>query len=435
MKRSLTILIFTCAILLLSSTFASAENIWETESTYFKSAGKTDNIKGTDISPDYYGKLLTINGSYGWFKTTAPANGTFYITCRNATSMTCLFSVKDKNTFETTGDGHPVSFAIKDINEGETIYWWLAADYSGNRRFGSDVDIVICFDGYHDIVNEHKVVKEATCSEPGCETDSYCLVCSAPFNVTEIPVLEHTPSEDIIVTESTCLASGTSNIACTVCSEILDTTTLPLKDHTLGEMAITANATCTSDGNGEQRCTSCNALLASEVIPAYGHKEGSWYTTKEATCTEPGTSELYCSECNVVLNTSEIASIGHVGEKWIVTKEPSCTTAGTRELRCSNCDICLETEAIASLGHSVGELQTIIDPLCHQAGKKVATCSICDEAIEEEEIPALGHSYTEWETTKEATKNSEGERTRHCIHCGDTIIETIPKLKKFLGIF
>ena len=112
----------------------------------------------------------------------------------------------------------------------------------------------------------YSVVKEPTCTEQGINKMS-CPDCGM---VQSYPVaaLEHT--EEILPAKApTCTEPGLSEgKKCSVCGEILVAQEeIPVLEHTAGEWVIVKEATETETGLKQQVCTACGKVLAEEVIP------------------------------------------------------------------------------------------------------------------------------------------------------------------------
>lgn len=129
-------------------------------------------------------------------------------------------------------------------------------------------------------VEDEAASKAPTCTEAGVKVikATVCTRCSAaiPEERTELPATDHTKGADTVekvIKEATCTEPGLSEVGftCTVCGEPVDsvTTAVPAKGHTYGEWTVIKEATATVPGSRERTCSVCQNK-ETEEIPATG---------------------------------------------------------------------------------------------------------------------------------------------------------------------
>jgi len=192
-----------------------------------------------------------------------------------------------------------------------------------------------CLDSYTEIVTatghsyENGVcgVCTAQCAHEGfmnatCTAPKTCAIC----HLTEGEPLGHTPGEETVITEATCIAEGSKSVKCTVCGETY-TVVIPATGHTPGEETVVSEATCIAEGSKSVKCTVCGETYTA-IIPATGtHIEGAHTVTKEATCEEAGEETISCAaEGCEYSETMEIPVLGH---KY--NEQHECSVCGEKE--------------------------------------------------------------------------------------------------------
>ena len=222
----------------------------------------------------------------------------------------------------------------------------LATDIN-NAKVYYDVDTV------HEHSGESKVVKHATCTEPGKKI-TVCSLCGESYT-EEIPATGHTIVIDPAV-EVTCEEAGkTEGSHCSVCGEV---------------------------------------IVPQSIIPATGkHSWDGGKVTKTATCVENGITTYTCAKCGTT-RTEEIKALGHT----IVIDpavEVTCEEAGKTEG--SHCSVCGEVikaqEVISATGHSWGEWKVIDESTSSKEVVRQRVCKVCG-MHDDEMIPKLSPAPT-----------------------------------------
>ncbi len=218
----------------------------------------------------------------------------------------------------------------------------------------------------HEMV--HNEATDATCTEDGYSSGSYCIRCDYTEGKHVIPAKGHTAGA---------AATCTSNQVCTVCGVEI----APAKGHNY--LTETVLPTCNEMGYAKHTCLNCGGSYTDSQTPPKGHTAGA-----AATCT----SDQVCTDCGTVL----AKATGH--------------TAGA-EADCENAQVCVDCgiEIAPAKGHSAGAKAT-----CTRA----QNCTECGKEL----APKLEHKYSK--TVTEATCTTNGTAVYTCSRCRYQYIET-----------
>ncbi len=244
----------------------------------------------------------------------------------------------------------------------------------------------------HQIV--HNEATDATCTEDGFSSGSYCVRCDYTEGQHVIPAKGHTVSS-----EATCTTSS----VCSVCHAVV----APAKGHTYSE--VVTLPTCTEIGYTTYTCTTCGHSYTGNAVAEKGHNPGA-----AATCTDAQT----CTVCSQVL----VAAKGHTpGAEATCTQAQVCTVCSQelapakghvtdRNATCLDAQICevCSKELTGAYGHSF--VTNITDATCTENGMVVHTCLRCRYEYIESETAAAGHDMTDASCTAPST----------CLVCGHT---------------
>ncbi len=225
--------------------------------------------------------------------------------------------------------------------------------------------------------------------------------------------------EGIVIKEATCKEKGILRFICKICGLEKDED-IPLADHTPSEEEG-VEATCTEAGHfGNLVCSVCGEVLGQgEPIPALGHNWGPAFTALDPTCTATGISRVVCLRCGLAQD-SRLAALGHNWGTAYVAQEPTCTVAGINRITCLRCGANQDT-AIAATGHVPGEMIDAVEPTCLEAGLEELHCAVCDAVMESHEVAALGHDDGETVVVSVATCTTDGMIQLVCGRCGEVL--------------
>ncbi|MBO7326831.1 MAG: endonuclease, partial [Clostridia bacterium] len=113
----------------------------------------------------------------------------------------------------------------------------------------------------------------------------------------DIEECQHSSSDWIPDTPSTCKVAGTRHKECTLCGETLDSESLPLADHKY--VAGTPVApTCTTEGYTLHTCSVCGKSVKKDVESALGHNYGDWTSNGDGTHTRICSNDASHKETN-----------------------------------------------------------------------------------------------------------------------------------------
>ena len=240
----------------------------------------------------------------------------------------------------------------------------------------------------------HNEATDATCTEDGFSSGSYCVRCDYTEGKHVIPAKGHS-----VNAQATC----TTNSVCTVCHTVVDVA----KGHNYKE--IVTLPTCTDIGYTTYICLTCGHSYTANETAEKGHTAGA-----EATCTEA----QKCVDCSAVLAPAK----GHTAGAEATCSEAQKCTVCSQELapkkehipggnatclKGQTCKLCGE-ELSEALGHRFGT--KTVKTTCTENGSVVHTCLRCRYEYIESETPATGHDMTAASCTAPAT----------CINCGHT---------------
>ncbi|MBO4818902.1 MAG: hypothetical protein J5528_02080 [Firmicutes bacterium] len=287
----------------------------------------------------------------------------------------------------------------------------------GDNRSPSSFQEMIVAGEEHVFDEEGTVIKEASCKETGIMR-FVCKICGLEKD-EEIPLADHTPSEEEGV-EATCTEAGhTGHLVCSVCGEDLgEGEEIAALGHDWGAETVVRSATCTQTGIMRKTCQRCGET-EDRVVAALGHSPGEEVAVIEASCTEGGISEIRCTRCGEVVNRVETAALGHNWGEEIVMDDATCTADGSMGHFCTVCEEFEETAVIPALGHQAAEAPVVTAATCTEAGVSEIVCERCGEVLEQTEIAALGHDWGEVIVITEATCEHEGSSKQVCSRCGE----------------
>ncbi len=240
--------------------------------------------------------------------------------------------------------------------------------------------------------NGHTAGAEATCTEA-----QVCIVCSVELN----PALGHN-MVDNDARDATCTEDGfSSGSYCTRCDYTEGKHIIPAKGH-----SPNADVTCTRN----QVCTECGIILKEAV----GHNYQ--VTVYLPTCNQNGYTFHKCLNCGDFYADNEVLSTGHKSDGQVSCDAAEiCVDCGAEispakghtpgeESTCSSAQICTDcgVELAPAKGHTPGARATCLT---------AQVCTMCDEEI----VPALGHKFKEKVTA--ATCTESGSTTYTCSRC------------------
>ena len=237
-----------------------------------------------------------------------------------------IFNPSANSVVSTTGAVATLTFKVvadKDLTSAVELVV-LPQQVVGSDRtcsvnpVGDKLDVVVIsathnHADYEAIDAENAV--EATCTEPGKESDMLCGHCGEIAKAgEEITALGHKEVVDAAV-EATCKNSGlTEGKHCSVCNAVLvKQDVINALDHDFDvDPVVTKQPTCTAAGEQTYSCAyGCGETKVDNNVPAVGHKFGDWSVTKEATSDAEGEETRTCANCQ----EKEVRSIAKLPAK------------------------------------------------------------------------------------------------------------------------
>ena len=239
-----------------------------------------------------------------------------------------------------------------------------------------------------------RIIKEATCTEPGLKGRNYCQNwgCDYAESYQPIPMLGH-HMVTVEAKAATCTEIGWD--AYSACDREGCTYTEGYKEYpALGHDTVLHEAklpTCTEVGwDAYETCTRCDYSTYAE-IPALGH-DTVLHEAKLPTCTEVGWDAYEtCSRCDYS-TYSEIPALGHEIER-VIGQKPTCTEGGWDPYEACMREGCTYNTRVEkpALGHKLLHYDGQA-PTCTSMGwKDFDVCTRCDYSTYEE-LNALGHA-------------------------------------------
>ncbi|MBR2043150.1 MAG: hypothetical protein IJ946_02295 [Clostridia bacterium] len=111
------------------------------------------------------------------------------------------------------------------------------------------------------------VVKQPTCTEEGIE-HWLCVVCGGhKTDERTIPVLPHTPGEEVIAKEPTCSEKGVAEIRCEDCDHLISSREIEKLEHVKNSLTVVSAPTSEKEGIGEYRCKECDEVIETVELP------------------------------------------------------------------------------------------------------------------------------------------------------------------------
>lgn len=156
-------------------------------------------------------------------------------------------------------------------------------------------------------------------------------------------VIKHIMQDYKVIKEATCSEYGIFVGICSQC--LLEITRQQLPDsskHIPVEWKETRVSTCTVQGEAESPCALCDELLKLS-LPALGHKYGEWNFVSEATCSVGEIKTRTCSVCEHIEKSTTEAK-GHIWGEQTILKHPTDKEIGMAISLCSVCGIAQSTE-------------------------------------------------------------------------------------------
>ena len=318
-----------------------------------------------------------------------------------------------------------------------------------------------------------RIIKEATCTEPGLKGRNYCQNwgCDYAESYQPIPMLGH-HMVTVEAKAATCTEIGWD--AYSACDREGCTYTEGYREYpALGHDTVLHEAklpTCTEVGwDAYETCTRCDYSTYAE-IPALGH-DTVLHEAKLPTCTEVGWDAYEsCSRCDYS-TYSEIPALGHeiervIGQKPTCTEggwdpyqacmregctyntrvekpalghkllhydgqAPTCTSAGWKDFDvCTRCTYST-FEELDALGHAMEKNYDAKAPTCTEGGwGAYVGCANegCSYYSLREEFPALGHDIEQHEAKDPTCEDNGWDAYESCTRCDYSTYQEIPAL-------
>ena len=311
--------------------------------------------------------------------------------------------------------------AFCNCNNLATVYYEGKSEDDWNAiNIASDNDPLInATKVFHQHTYDNGIILPATCSAQGY-TIFTCTTCGESYKDLYIDKLPHTVV-NISAKDATCTEAGiTSGSYCSVCGEVFEEShVIPATGHNYSSR-ISRRATCEEDGEKTFTCSICGNSYV-ESIPAIGHNYSIKGATVEATCTEAGYTVYYCSNCG----NSKREAIPMLDHNYILTVvESTCSAMGYTEHKCNICGDSYKTDFIKQTEHDYE--MSVIAPTCAARGFTEYTCKICGDSYKNNYIATLAHTEGDWIVDTPATCSRPGAKIKKCTTCGKTIeTETI----------
>ncbi len=307
--------------------------------------------------------------------------------------------------------------------------------------------------------------KDATCTESGHTSSTYCYDCETWIEGREeIAALGH--SYETAATKATCTTDGYTTYTCSICGDSYVADEVKSEGHSYE--SVVTKATCTTDGYTTYTCSACGDSYVADEVKAEGHSYDDGVINPEPTCNDAGVKTFTCGNCGDTY-TEAVSAKGHkevdvpgydatcenagltagtkcsvCGEFTVAQKEipalghkeiidpavaPTCTEKGLTEGK--HCETCGETlvaqEVADALGHSYEKAVTA--PTCTEKGYTTYTCKGCGHSYKGDYVGTKTHNYIAT-VTRPATHLTEGIKTLTCSDCGDSYDEKIAKIKE-----
>ena len=299
-----------------------------------------------------------------------------------------------------------------------------------------------CTDG-HTYKGDYTVIYVATCTDKGTKYRT-CAICGYldiveteknPDNHTQLDA-----DEWVYFPEATCIESGVRYHLCKACNVHVDEEVVPENENShkgSGQYIIITESTCSATGTQAEKCELCGELCNYSEIACNPSKHTvTQNSISEITvlpsCAVEGVAVAYCDFCgNVAVTTSVPATENHVpGEEIIVDVAPNCTNQGSCSKHCVICDTPMYVQPLEAEpdAHEYGDFVIDSAATCISEGEKSRYCIHCNERTDVTVIDVNidAHSYgEEWVITKEATCAEMGLKNKVCTLCGCNSIPVV----------
>lgn len=261
-----------------------------------------------------------------------------------------------------------------------------------------------------------KVLKEATCTEPGVGKYE-CSDCKKVY-YQSIPA-GHTWGAEKVLTAATCGKAGKAERTCTECGKAEEYTIAATGKHDVE--TITVAATCTKEGSVTKKCKVCGTVISTTKKPMVSH-DYSKEEIQPATCTELAYVVFKCATCGKPDSSRKepVKDSKYADHDLVeVHEDATCEHNERMHITCKNCKLNKYEDVengVQSKGHKFVEKKQ--EATCTTKAKTWEQCEYCNKVKEgstvEGDYNKDNHEWKLVSTLREATCTTAGVGKYQC---------------------
>lgn len=148
-------------------------------------------------------------------------------------------------------------------------------------------------------------------------------------------ICPHDNTQNIVVSEATCVEAGQENVICDDCGAIVENIVRDPLGHSIEKYKITVKPSFNRNGIQTGTCSVCKETVETEYICP--HEKTYVTTSKEATCYADGVELTLCSECDKIIEETSIPAVECIYGDWNYIEYATPFEEGSRYRICSGC--------------------------------------------------------------------------------------------------